>query len=134
MWDWGNHTDNPQDSGFLDLDLERHRWAVGDTSSCPGRIGSERPLRRNSGHSGDDLCIGREATNSLLRAGNTVIDNDLKDAPARTREGHLRIWSDFADEVRRRTGARFIVSLAAVFDFDSHRYHPLLCRILAKNI
>jgi hypothetical protein len=55
-----------------------------------------------------------------------VVDNDLKDAPARTPQGYLRIWPDFADQARRRTGARFIVSLAAVFDFDTHGYHPLL--------
>ena len=65
--------------------------------------------------------IGREATDDLLGAGNTVIDADLKDAPARALKGHLRLWPDLADELRRRTGARLIVSLAAVFDFDAHR-------------
>jgi len=79
---------------------------------------------RNSGHDGNDLCIGREATDCLFGAGNTVVDADLKYAPARAPQCHLRIWSQLVDEVRRRTGARFIVSLAAVFDFDAH--NPLL--------
>jgi NAD(P)-dependent dehydrogenase (short-subunit alcohol dehydrogenase family) len=75
----------------------------------------------NSGHGGEDLGIGREATDALLRAGNTIVDADVKDAPSRALQGYLRIWPDLADELRRRTGARFIVSLAAVFDFDAHR-------------
>jgi hypothetical protein len=83
----------------------------------PGSLGSAS----DSGHSGDDLCIGREATDDVLRTGNTVVDADLKDAPARTLQAYLRIWPDLADELRRRTGARFIVSLAAVFDLDAHR-------------
>jgi len=81
----------------------------------------------NSGHRGDDLCIGREATNDLLRAGNTAVDADLKDAPAQTLQGDLRILPDLADELRRRTGARFIVSLAAVFDFDAHQPPSFAC-------
>jgi len=56
-----------------------------------------------------------------------VIDADLKDAPARALQGHLRIWPDLADELRRRTGARFIVSLAAVFNFDAHRLPSMVC-------
>jgi hypothetical protein len=88
-----------------------------------------------SGGDGDDLCIGREATNCLLRAGNMAVDTDLKDTPARAQQGHLRIWLDLADEVRRRTGARFIVSLAAVFDFDAHRLSSFACfAILAQGL
>ena len=44
-----------------------------------------------------------------------------KTPPPRAPQCHLRIWSDLADEVRRLTGARFIVSLTAVLDFDMHR-------------
>jgi hypothetical protein len=91
----------------------------------------DRKLRgrdvRNSGHDRNDLCIGREATNCLLRAGNAVIDADLKDAPAGASQGHLRVWSELTDEVRRRTGARFIVSLAAVLDFHAHRRPSFAC-------
>jgi hypothetical protein len=75
----------------------------------------------DSGHDADDLGIGGEPAKRLLGAGYTVVDADLKDAPTGPPQCHLRIWSDLADEVRRLTGARFIVSLAAVLDFDAHR-------------
>jgi hypothetical protein len=74
----------------------------------------------HSGHGGRDLCIGRKAPYFLLRADNPVVDADFKGAPARAPQCHLRIRSKLADKVRRRTGARFIISLAAVFDFDAH--------------
>lgn len=83
--------------------------------------------RRISGDDGNDLCIGREATNCLLREGNTVVDADLKDAPTRASQRYLRVWAELADDVRRRTGARFIVSLAAVLDFDVHRLASIAC-------
>src|SRR5262245_39571154 len=83
--------------------------------------GSESRLRQNLGHDANDLCIGREATNCLFGPSNSVVDADLKGPPTRAPECHLRIWSDLADEVRRRTGARFIVSLPAVLDLDAHR-------------
>jgi hypothetical protein len=74
----------------------------------------------HSGHGGRDLCIGRKAPNFLLRADDPVVNADFEDAPARAPQCHLRIRSKLADQVRRRTGARFIISLAAVFDFDAH--------------
>jgi hypothetical protein len=75
----------------------------------------------DSGHDADDLGIGGEPAKRPLGAGYTVVDADLKDAPTGPPQCHLRIWSDLADKVRRLTGARFIVSLAAVLDFDAHR-------------
>jgi hypothetical protein len=56
-----------------------------------------------------------------------LIDANLEDTPAQALQCHLRIWPDLADEVRRRTGARFIVSLAAVLDFDAHRLPSSAC-------
>jgi hypothetical protein len=81
----------------------------------------------DSGHDADDLGIGGEPAKRLLGAGYTFVDADLKDAPTGPPQCHLRIWSDLADEVRRLTGARFIVSLAAVLDFDAHRLPFLDC-------
>ena len=75
----------------------------------------------DSGHDADDLGIGRKPAKRLLGAGYTVLDTDLKNAPTGPLQCHLCIWSDLADEVRRLTGARFIVSLTAVLDFDAHR-------------
>jgi hypothetical protein len=82
------------------------------------------PVR--SGHDADNLGIGWKPTKRLFGAGYAVVDADCKNAPTGSPQAHLSIRSDLANEVRRLTGARFIVSLAAVFDFDMHRLHPLL--------
>jgi hypothetical protein len=79
-----------------------------------------------SGYNADDLGIGGKPAKRLLGAGYTVVNADLKDAPTGPPQCHLRIWSDLADEVRRLTGARFIVSLTAVLDFDVHRLSSLI--------
>jgi hypothetical protein len=52
-----------------------------DASTCPTQyapaaLDQKSPLRRNSGHNGNDLCIGWEATNWLFGA------NDVLGAPA----------------------------------------------------
>jgi hypothetical protein len=65
--------------------------------------------------------VGNRPSVCLKQAIRSVVDADLKDAPTGPPQCHLRIWSDLADEVRRLTGARFIVSLVAVLDFDAHR-------------
>jgi hypothetical protein len=61
----------------------------------------------------------------MFGEGYAVLDADIKDTAAGPPQRHVRTWSDLTDEVRRLTGARFIASLAAVFDFDVHRLHPL---------
>jgi hypothetical protein len=61
----------------------------------------------------------------MLGEGYAVLDADIKDAATGPPQRHVRTWFQLADEVRRLTGARFIASLAAVFDFDVHRLHPL---------
>jgi hypothetical protein len=82
-----------------------------DASSTP-------PTR--SGHRGDNFSLGREPAKHLLGAYNAVVDPDLKDATAGAPQSHLCIWSDLVDDGSRLTGARFIVSLPAVMDFDAH--------------
>jgi hypothetical protein len=79
----------------------------------------------NSGHGADDLGVGGEPAKGMFGEGYAVLDADIKDAATGPPQRHLRAWSDLADEVRRLTGARLIASLAAVFDFDVHRLHPL---------
>jgi hypothetical protein len=74
-----------------------------------------------SGDDGNDLGIGGKPAKRVLGAGYTVIDENIKDSPTGPPQCHLCIWSEPADEVRRLTGARFIVSLTAVFNFDAHR-------------
>jgi hypothetical protein len=81
--------------------------------------GSRLP-RSASGYDVDDLGIRGEPAKRLLGEGYTVVSADLKRTPTGPQQRHLRIWSDVADQVRRLTGARFIVSLSAVLDFDPH--------------
>jgi hypothetical protein len=73
-----------------------------------------------SRYGADNLGIGGEPAERLLGAGYAVVDADLKDATTRPAQCHLGVWSDLADQVRRLTGARFIVSLTAVLDFNAH--------------
>jgi hypothetical protein len=66
----------------------------------------------------------------VLGTGNTVVDADLENAPTGPPQSYLRIWSDAADEVRRLTGARFVVSLTAILDFNAHRLPSFACEAL----
>lgn len=90
-----------------------HGWIATFADEDPGCLLA-------SGYDADDLGIGGKPAKRLLGAGYTIVDADLKDAPTGAPQYHLRIWSDLADEVCRLTGARFIVSLTAVLDFDMH--------------
>ena len=78
-------------------------------------------------HGTDDLGVGGEAACRFLGVGDTVVNADLKHTTARAQQGHLRVWPLLADDARRLTGARFIVSLAAVLDFDAHRLRSFVC-------
>jgi hypothetical protein len=97
-----------------------------DPSSCPHNMGrpwamiSESSAVSISRYGADNLGIGGEPAERLLGAGYAVVDADLKDATTRPAQCHLGVWSDLADQVRRLTGARFIVSLTAVLDFNAH--------------
>jgi hypothetical protein len=91
------------------------------------RVASPQTLARTvrwaasaSGYDADDLGILGEPTKRLLGESYTAVYADLKRAPTGPLQSHLSIWSDLSDQGRRRTGARFIVSLAAVFDFNFH--------------
>jgi hypothetical protein len=62
----------------------------------------------------------------VLGASYTVVDADFKNATTRSPQRYLCIGSMLADEIRRLTGARLIVSLPAVLDFDAHRLQSFL--------
>jgi hypothetical protein len=91
-----------------------HGWIATFADEDPGCLLA-------SGYDANDLGIGGKPAKRLLGAGYTIVDADLEDAPTGAPQCHLRIGSDLADEVRRLTGARFIVSLTTVLDFDMHR-------------
>jgi hypothetical protein len=93
----------------------------GSTASRHRNEGSLR-VGRASGCDADDLRILGEPTERLLGNGHTAVDADLKNTSAGPQQCHLRIWPDLADQVCRLTGARFIISLTAVLDFDAHRF------------
>lgn len=77
---------------------------------------------------GDDLFVGGEAPGRLLGKCQPAIDANLEYAAGGTAQGHLRSRVGFADQSCRLTGARFIASLAAVFDLDAHDHSPSLGR------
>jgi hypothetical protein len=83
-------------------------------------------------HAGDDFRIGRKTSGCPLRVRDPVADAKLERAPARTEQRHLGVWSNLADECRRLTGTRLVVSLAAVFNLDAHRSLLLqICQLMA---
>jgi hypothetical protein len=67
-----------------------------------------------------DLFVGGEATGLLLREREPAVNLDFEDATNRSTKTYVRRGSQFEDPFSRRTGARFIPSLAAVFDLDFH--------------
>ena len=101
-------------------------WAPAPTQLVNSLLCLRTPVSAHSGQDVDDLGIGGEPAKRLLREGYTVVDADIKYAPTRPLQCHLRIWSDLTDEACRLTGARLIVSLTAVPDLDAHRCHPIL--------
>ena len=68
------------------------------------------------------LVIG-EATDRLLRERESAVNPDFEDAADRSTKTYLCRGSQFQDQFSRRTGARLIPSLAAVFDLDFHEIY-----------
>ena len=73
-----------------------------------------------SGDTVGDLVAGREAAGRLLRERKPAVDAYLEDAAARALQAHVGRRLQFEDLVPRRTGARLIASLTAIFDLDFH--------------
>lgn|SRR5712691_5162557 len=84
--------------------------------AAPKRAGSPP-----SAKAADDLRIGREATLCFLREREPAVHLDFEHATAGSAQARLRRGSLLEDQVPRRTGARFIASHAAIFDFDFHK-------------
>jgi len=68
------------------------------------------------------LLICRESSGRLLRVGDPAIDFYFKDTAARPAQIDLCRRLQSKDHVPRRTGARLVASLAAVFDLDFHGF------------
>ena len=66
------------------------------------------------------LLVCREPAGRLLRVGQPAVHSDLKDTAPRSAQRNLRVRPGIAKRFCRRTGARFVASHAAIFDFDLH--------------
>jgi hypothetical protein len=69
------------------------------------------------------LIICREATARLLRVCESAVDSYLEDATTGPPKAYLCRGSQLKDLFPRRTGARFISSLTAIFDLDLQEIH-----------
>lgn len=81
-------------------------------------------LRQVLRHDADDLCVGREAVLLVLGIGDFAVDANVEDATFAADQSDLQSRFGLLYDPSRRTGARFIVSLAAIFDFDVHDLSP----------
>jgi hypothetical protein len=100
------------------LNIEWLRW-VRNELGRPDRDALRCAL---SAKTAGDLFARRKATGSLLREREPAIDANFEDAAARPPQAQLRRGSQLGDQFPRLTGARFITSLAAVFDLDCHEF------------
>jgi len=65
--------------------------------------------------------------------GEPAVDADVEDTALAADQLYLSCRFDFRYDPSRRTGARFIVSLAAVFDLDAHGLAPRFRAWIAKG-
>ena len=66
------------------------------------------------------LLVRREPAGRLLGEAEPAVHRDLEHATAGFAQGDLRVGMGVDDQVSDPTGAWFIASLSAVFDFDLH--------------
>jgi TPR repeat protein len=77
-------------------------------------------LRNRLAEGAEHFLVCRETAGCLLGESQPAVHRDLEDAAAGPAQIDLRRGLCLQDRVPRRTGARFIASLAAVFDLDLH--------------
>jgi hypothetical protein len=75
-----------------------------------------------SGETAGNLFAGRKATGRLLRVCQPAVNANFEDAATRPPQAQLRRGPQLFDQFPRLTGARFIASLAAVFDLNFHDF------------
>jgi hypothetical protein len=75
---------------------------------------------RRSAQTVGHFLVAGEAARRLLRERESAINPDLEDAAAGAAKTDVRRGSPFEQQIPRRTGARFVASLTAVFDLDFH--------------
>jgi len=87
--------------------------------TSPERATSARGIS-SSAETPNNLFICWKATGRLLREREPTVNSNLEDAATGPTQTYLRRRFQFQDQFPRRTGTRFIASLATVFDFDFH--------------
>jgi hypothetical protein len=66
------------------------------------------------------FLVRREPAGRPLGEAELAVHGDLEHATARFAQGDLRVGTGFDDQIADPTGAWFIASLTAIFDFDLH--------------
>jgi predicted transposase YbfD/YdcC len=87
----------------------------------PSRGRHREPCHGRSAEGRECFLVCREPAGRLLRIGEPAVHRDLEDTTAGPTQADLRGRLGLQDRVPRRTGARFIASHSAVFDFDLHQ-------------
>jgi hypothetical protein len=64
--------------------------------------------------------VAGESTSRFLRERESAVNPDFEDSTAGSAKTYFCRGSEFEDQFPRRTGARLISSLAAIFDLDFH--------------
>jgi hypothetical protein len=73
-----------------------------------------------SAQTGHQFVVAGKPARCLLRERKPAVNADFEHAPAGSAKIDLCRGSQFEEQVPRRTGARLIASLAAIFDLDLH--------------
>ena len=77
-------------------------------------------MARSSAEDAQHFLVRGETAGRLLRIGEPPVHRDLEHAATASRQADLGGRLRLRDDVPRRTGARFIASLTAIFDVDLH--------------
>ena len=99
---------------------DRQSWKLGQINHYPIKALDRYLLKRLRGNGLDPNCAPERFDPEYLDIFNF---NDVEDTALAADQLYLSCRFDFRYDPSRRTGARFIVSLAAVFDLDAHVRH-----------
>jgi hypothetical protein len=75
---------------------------------------------RRSAETVDHFLVAGEPARRLLREREPTVNLDFEDAAAGAAKTDVSRGSPFEQQIPRRTGARLVASLSAVFDLDFH--------------
>jgi hypothetical protein len=82
--------------------------------------GTQIRVDRQLTNGGEHFLVRRELTGRLFGEGEPAVHRDLEDPAARSAQADLGGRHLGENPVPRRTGARFVASHSAVYDFNLH--------------